>query len=143
MAKAALIRWLTFSAVLGVTACGISSSRSGAMGGLETSVSQIRIRNLGWADVRVFAVREGMQHSLGTVTLMNDRTFLLPSDMIGTRGLRLRIIPIGTMRMYITDRVLVTPGQRVHLTVHDPLEFSNLVVRPGTGPINAGMRRER
>ena len=90
---------------------------------------RIQVRNLGWADVRVYAVRNGLGQRLGLVTHMNNQTFWLSRHMIDGSTVRLRLGPVGTFRSYTLDPILVGPEQGVHVTVLERLEQSVVFVR--------------
>ena len=102
---------------------------------------RIQVRNLGWADVRVYAVRNGLERRLGLVTHMNNQTFWLSRDMIPHSTVQLRLAPVGTLRSYTIDPILVGPEQGVHVTVLERPEQSIVFVRPDPESTRAGTRR--
>ncbi|MCZ6916054.1 MAG: hypothetical protein O7I93_04680 [Gemmatimonadetes bacterium] len=102
---------------------------------------RIQVRNLGWADVRVYAVRNGVGQRLGLVTHMNSQTFWLSRNLIDHSTVQLRLAPVGTFRSYTLDPILVGPEQGVHVTVLERPEQSIVFVRRDPESTRVGIRR--
>lgn len=135
--------WTACLAVLGIVACAAPAAQQDFTFPRSTAGSQLQVRNMAWQDVRVYVLRDRFEHRLGLITYMNERTFQIPRDLVGRVSLRVRLAPVGSMKTFVTDPILVGPGQHVQLTVHDPPEFSVFTVQGARGRIRAGVSRER
>lgn len=92
--------------------------------------SYVRVRNVNWTDVTVFAVRGATRIRLGFVTSLTEASFLIPAASMPDNTLRLLIDPIGSDAEFLTDGITLAPGQRVELTVMPSLRMSNLTLVP-------------
>ena len=89
----------------------------------------VHVDNHNWQDVDVFAVREGMKIRLGMVTSMAGGDFKLPeSFLVGSPNVQLRIDPIGSSMGYMTQTILVAPGQTVDLRIENNLNLTSYSV---------------
>ncbi len=130
LAKLLLIAVATGAATTGCAMGGALSSR--AVADRQTAVS---IRNDNWSDVKVYLVHANgaMPLRLGTITSMT--TLRIPlrravASQLNSQGsLRFLIRPLGSRSSYMTDSVIMTPGDVMHLTVANQLRLSTLVVR--------------
>ena len=64
----------------------------------------------------------------GTARALTSRTFRIPLERIGTMPLQVLADPIGENRQYVTDPVVLSPGQRLEIKVGSPLSFSSFAV---------------
>jgi hypothetical protein len=135
--------WTVCLAVFGTVACTAPAAQQDLTFPRSTVGSQLEVRNMAWQDVRIYILRDRFEHRLGLITHMNERTFQIPRDLVGRVSLRIRIAPVGGMKTFVTDPILVGPDQHVRLTVHDPPEFSVFTVHGARGRISAGVSRER
>ncbi len=89
----------------------------------------VHVNNQNWQDVDVFAVREGMNVRLGMVTAMGGGDFKLPETfLVGSPNVQLRINPIGSNGGYLTQSILVAPGQTVDLRIENNLNLTSYSV---------------
>ena len=89
----------------------------------------VHVDNHNWQDVDVFAVRDGMQVRLGMVTSMTSGVFRLPETFLtGSPNVQLRIDPIGSNSGYLTQSILVSPGQTVDLRIENNLNLTSYSV---------------
>jgi hypothetical protein len=92
--------------------------------------SFVEVTNSNWLDVVVYRVRSGVRWRLGTVRGLSTATFHIPrQDVLSGGGLRLMADPIGSREVYMSERIVVAPGQRVELTVAPRLSHSYFAVR--------------
>jgi hypothetical protein len=90
----------------------------------------VDVTNSSWFDVVVYSVGSGARFRLGMVTSMSSGTFRIPRrDVVAGSGLRLLADPIGSRQIFVSERILVGPGQRVELTVMPQLPQSYYAVR--------------
>ncbi len=128
--KLLLIAVVTGAATTGCATAGTLSSR--AVADRQIAVS---IRNDNWSDVKVYLVDAsgGMPVRLGTITSMT--TLRIPlrgavATQLDLQGsLRFQIRPLGSRSSYLTDPLVMSPGDVMHLTVANQLRLSTLVVR--------------
>ncbi len=131
LAKLLLIAVVTGAATTGCATKGTSPSR-GVEPHQQTAVS---IRNDNCSDMKVYLVdgSGGMPVRLGTVTSMS--TLRIPlrgavaSQLRLEGSLRFQIRPLGSRSSYLTDPLVMSPGDVLHLTVANQLRLSTLVVR--------------
>ncbi len=89
----------------------------------------VHVDNHNWQDVDVFAVREGMKVRLGMVTSMTSGDFRLPQAfLVGSSNVQLQIDPIGSSSGYLTQSILVSPGQTVDLRIENNLNLTSYSV---------------
>jgi hypothetical protein len=81
-------------------------------------------------DVNVFLQHDGQSDRVATVVASTTRSLQLPVWMLGqSKTVRLIAEPIGDDSRYITDVLLVQPGQVVELNVEGSLARSNYSVQ--------------
>ncbi|MBX6364276.1 MAG: hypothetical protein IRZ00_10450 [Gemmatimonadetes bacterium] len=86
----------------------------------------MRVANHNWLDVDVYAVREGTKYRLGTVTSMTAQVFRLPSGLATPSGdFQLLVDPIGSNEVFVTEPLLVAPGQLVDWSIENHLALSS------------------
>ncbi len=108
----------------GVAADDLSSAQAA-----PSNTAVVHVDNHNWQDVDVFAVREGMKARLGMVTSMSAGDFRLPEAfLIGSPNVQLRIDPIGSNSNYLTQSILVSPGQTVDLRIENNLNLTSYSV---------------
>ncbi len=113
-------RVLLLSAVLGVgvlpaEGCARKGARKAASDVAPTSV---RVRNQGFLDVNVYAVRGGQRVRLGTVTGNSAQVLRIPDYLLsGTTPLRFIADPIGSQRQPTSEEIMVSPGDEVTIYV--------------------------
>ncbi len=131
LTKLLLIAVVTSTATTGCATRGTSLSR-----GVEShQQTAVRIRNDGWSDVKIYLVQAsgGMPVRLGTI--MSMTTLRIPlrgavASQLNREGtLRFEIRPLGSRSSYMTDSVIMTPGDVMHLTVANHSWLTTLVVK--------------
>ena len=133
-----LRRPVVLSVVLAVAAVagGCATGRGVAEGDEQmfaqsapASTAMVHVDNHNWQDVDVFAVREGMKVRLGMVTSMTGGDFKLPETfLVGSPNVQLRIDPIGSSSGFMTQSILVSPGQTVNLRIENNLNLTSYSV---------------
>ena len=124
------------AAVLTLGACASSGGGAGAVParidgprGVEASAPTIKVDNRNWADVVVYAMRGGSRVRLGMVTSMSTQTFRVPRSLLtGSDNLRLLVDPIGSSQGYVSEAILVRPGQQIAFNVQNHLSMSSVAV---------------
>ncbi len=88
------------------------------------------VENHNWADVVVYAERNGDRRRLGMVTSMTSSNFQLPRGMrYGGDGVHLVAEPIAAGGRFVTGPISVAPGQQVRLRIENQLSISQWTVR--------------
>lgn len=81
-------------------------------------------------DVNIFIQRDGLSSRLATVIGSSSRSILLPLWMLGqSKAIRLIAEPIGADTRYVTDILVVQPGQMIELNVESLLSRSNYSIQ--------------
>jgi hypothetical protein len=94
------------------------------------TVSFVDVTNSSWFDVVVYSVGSGTRWRLGMVTSMSNRTFRIPRrDLLTSAGLRLMADPIGSPHVFVSERIVMSPGDRVAFTVAPHLAQSYFAIR--------------
>jgi hypothetical protein len=86
------------------------------------------VNNSNYLDVDVFAVRGTQRSRVGSVTGLSSATFSVPAHYALNGNLQLLVDPIGSSATYLTDRITVSPGQQLELTVAAILRMSSYSV---------------
>lgn len=90
----------------------------------------VRVQNLNWQTVHVYAVAGGQSSSLGIVSSQSDETFEVPATILGSREfLRLAADPVGSRGGFLSEEILIRPGDRIEWTVKQPLVHSSVMVK--------------
>ena len=110
----------------GSGACATSGSRPNA-GRLPSSYA-VTVVNDNWLDAVVYAVRGSARVRLGVVGGLGTTNLRIPATLITDGTFRMLVDPIGSTRTYTSDSIVVTPGQRIELTVSSNLSMSSFAV---------------
>jgi hypothetical protein len=89
---------------------------------------ELTVDNTNYLDVDVFAVRGTSRSRIGSVTGLSAATFSVPAHFAADGNLQLLVDPIGSNATYLTDKIAVSPGQHIELTVTPVLRMSNYSV---------------
>jgi hypothetical protein len=89
----------------------------------------LEVENHSWSDINIYLVRGTAPERLGTVGSLNTRTFVFPYRRLGYgTDVRLMADPIGALRTYTSENLLVHPGQWIKWTLESDLTRSFLAV---------------
>lgn len=95
----------------------------------ETDVT-VEVVNQNWQDMHVYVLASGQRRSLGMVTSQNSELFELPrSALAADRDIVFIADPIGSVVAFVSDPVLVQPGDQVRWTIQNRLRHSSVFVR--------------
>ncbi|HET9984537.1 MAG TPA: hypothetical protein VFQ38_13155 [Longimicrobiales bacterium] len=130
MSKRGMVWATALCAVVGLGGCaGGGSLQTGDAEDAQLAPAgdaSVTVHNNNWADVDVYAVRNGTRTRLGSVATAASARFLLSGTLLtGAPTLQLLIDPIGSRAGYITQPLLVSPGQRVDLNVENNLSLTS------------------
>jgi hypothetical protein len=106
-----------------------TSGRPASAGPAPRQGASVQVTNMSWLDVVVYSVGAGPRWRLGTVGSMDTETFRLPQHNVGSASLRLMADPIGSREIFVSERIGVSPGQRVDFTVTPVLTHSYHALR--------------
>jgi hypothetical protein len=76
--------------------------------------ASVEVTNTSWYDVVVYSVGSGPRWRLGMVGSLQTHTLRIPSNSL---ELRLLADPIGSAQVFLSDPIVVSPGQQVELTI--------------------------
>ncbi len=89
----------------------------------------VRVINNNWHDITVYAFRAGYRRRLGTVTSFTSRVLTLPPTfLIRSDELRLIADPIGRRGAFISEPLLVNPGDVVEWRLLNNIRLSNIFI---------------
>ncbi len=118
-----------------LAACAAPACAGAGLGAAEDGVPApprqvfVDVENYNWADIVVYAVRNGARTRLGMVTSMGRERFALPSSVVmASPSLQLVADPIGGGAPYVFPAVTVQRGQRVEVRLENNLGLSSVSV---------------
>ena len=111
--------------MIGAGACATHHDSSAAQPPERVAVT---VKNTNWMDMDVFAVRGTTRARVGSVTGLTTATFRVPANFAPDGILQFMVDPIGSDATYVTDKIVVSPGQRVELTIGSVLRMSTFAV---------------
>jgi hypothetical protein len=111
--------------VAAVLAACASAPASDAVG----PPSIVEVSNYNPLDVHVYVIVSGQRVSLGVVTTNNTESFRLPALAFASRDVAFLAMPIGSPRTYVSDELLIEPGDTVVWTITDNLAQSVITIR--------------
>lgn len=117
---------------LTVAACGLFGRQPGTDGAdrSERTAVTVKARNLAWENIHVYAISGASWQSLGVLSSQEETTWELSSSLVGNRReIRLAADPVGSTDAFISDPILIEPGDRVEWTIQNNLALSSVFVR--------------
>lgn len=91
---------------------------------------EVQVDNHNFLNVTIYAAAGGVDHRLGDVTGKSTGRFSInPRQVSMVGGLRLRVDPIGSARIFTSETVFPDRGATVVLTVAADLDFSYITLR--------------
>ena len=118
-------------AVVPLVACAshgqLDEEDAAVMAALESDSVYVTVKSQHRLDVNVFALYgggPGGRQRLGLVTSWNSRDFTVAGVLAEARSFRIFIDPIGSIRNYVTDDIIIRKGDLVEVTVLDPISQS-------------------
>ncbi|HEX6940279.1 MAG TPA: hypothetical protein VF158_12770 [Longimicrobiales bacterium] len=121
--------WVTAVFVLGVGGC--APALGGGDGAVPPGAREVlfQVRNNNWSDVTVYLLNGGTRLRLGMVTSMSEELFRVPGGLVSTTAdVRLLLDPLGSAQGFVTEPILVQPGQTVQMNVENHLPLTNWAV---------------
>jgi hypothetical protein len=123
------VRALGLTVFVGTAAAACSSKEVRPNTRLPQSEGNlVTIRNNHWLDARVYVFRFGARYAVGIAPGLQTSTMRVPRNLMLDHTVRLQIDPIGSNTSYTSDQILVSPGQRIELTVHSRISMSSFAV---------------
>jgi hypothetical protein len=113
--RTALLSVVLVGATLPATGCW---RRSAATSQESERPTTLRVRNQGFLDVNVYAVRGGQRVRLGMVTGNTTQVLRIPPFLLnGITPLRFQADPIGNQRTPTSEEIVVSPGDEVQIFI--------------------------
>lgn len=89
----------------------------------------LEVENHNWSDMVISLRRGNLSRRLGTVTSLSTQHFVFPyRELAPGGGSRLRAYPIGGGEAFLSEDLLLQPGQSLKLTLESDLSRSFLAV---------------
>ena len=111
------------------SACATHRASESQIFGDGRGAPTVTVRNDNWLDVVIYAIRGTARFRIGTVGGSSTQTFRLTSAaMSGDAPIQILADPIGASRGYLTDPVVLGPGQRLELQVGSTISISSFAV---------------
>lgn len=121
---------MLFAALL-LSACAGRSLPSPFGGGREAEDITLEVENRNYLDVVVFGMQDATAIRLGSVTGLTARTLSVPDHLVVAGQLRLLVDPVGSPEAYLSDDIMVNPGDVVVLHVGSVIRQSTWTIRAG------------
>jgi len=87
-------------------------------------------------DMRIYLIRGSAPIALGSVGTMEQRTFALPTAVLGHSGtIRLMADPLGSRATFTSDYIPAAPGDHVRWILAPSLTLSRISVRRVAGGV--------
>lgn len=87
------------------------------------------VRNRSWSTMHLYLLAAGQRFSLGMVTSQSERSFEIPPTAFANeRDLVFMADPVGSALAYMSDPILVQPGNRVRWTLQTRLSQSSISI---------------
>ena len=109
--------------------CGLAACASAPASDPMAPRSIVEVSNYNPLDVHVYVIVSGQRISLGVVTTANTESYRLPSLAFSTRDVAFLALPIGSPRRYVSDEMLIEPGDTVVWTITNNLAHSVITIR--------------
>lgn len=118
---------LALCLAVGTAGCASRGGRSN--GWTESRSGQVvTVRNDNWLDVAIYLVKGVSRFRLGTVRGASSETFRIQDEPNAATPVRLLADPIGSQQRYLTEPIVVSPGQRIELRVGSPIAVSTVAI---------------
>jgi hypothetical protein len=91
---------------------------------------RLRVENHSPEQMRVFVHHDGQLTRVGEVAAAASQAFVIPSRLLGMNGeVRLAAEPVAAFSRYVSETVIVRPGQLMIMTLERKLDTSSVGVR--------------
>ncbi len=121
-----IVAALAAVATLGACAPMTKTSGADALGGDQ---SELVVENNNWQDMALYVLKNGTRWRIGSVPSLGKGRFHLSNAMIGGNGeIQLVADPLGSSRRFVTERIVVLPGQHVSFRLENNLAISSYSV---------------
>ena len=116
------------SIVVLTTAGCTSARRSEHWSWAESRTQTVTVRNDNWLEVAVYVVRGTSRFRIGTVAGLSEQTLRIKAG--GADGVPWQVMadPIGSNRAYLTEPVVLAPGQRLAVNVGSRIGLSTYAI---------------
>ncbi len=101
---------------------------------VEATTATVQVDNQKALDVDVFLVVGESRQRVGTVVASSTRELALPPGAAAQGAVRIVVGAVGSREEFRSEPLTVAPGDRVRLTVNNPLPQSTVTVLRGGGP---------
>lgn len=118
---------LVVAAVL--SACAGRRASTPFAGGGEDYDIPVEVDNHNYLDIVVFAMQGEATNRLGSVTGLSSRSLTVPGQLVVAGRIRLLVDPVGSREAYLTEDIMVNPGDVVVLQVGSVIRQSSWSVR--------------
>ena len=88
----------------------------------------ITVKNTNWMEIDFLWLQGGKKARVGSVTGLTTATFRVPANFAPDGVLQFMVDPIGSAATFVTDKIVVSPGQYVELTIASVLRMSTFAV---------------
>lgn len=119
---------------LAVGACSQATTTSGSQAAAPSASAQesgieVRVENQNWNDMRIYVIRDGTAHRLGSVVTFGAKSFRVAStDLSGAGTVQLEARALGSRLIKTSQPIQVHGGDVVTWTLKNNLGTSSITV---------------
>ena len=120
-----------FVVAVGLGGCAPKQYEASDVAAMEERATLV-VENNNWADMTIYALRDGVRARVGQVTALSRSRFVLPQSVTaGTGELRIMADPIGSAQRWTSQPIVVLPGQELRFRLENNVNLSSYSVFPG------------
>jgi hypothetical protein len=108
----------------------VGAERLSAQERRDTQGVVVVVQNNGYYDQHVYAVQGGQRRTIGLVTGLTTQTVPLPRAMVESQDdIQVLALPIAGGTTYLSQVLMVSPGDQVNVMLHTDATYSSTTVR--------------
>ena len=103
-------------------------ARAAGPEGIGHGQTELLVENNNWQDMALYVLRSGTRVRVGSVPSFSKARIPLSDAVIGSGEIQLLADPIGSSRRFVTEPIVVQPGQQVRFRLENNLAVSSYSV---------------
>ena len=125
-------RFLAIAVAFGLSTAALSAQQptSFATRAHREVITQVRVTNHNWLDMKVYLYNNGLMVPLGFVVAQQTALIPIPERALtGATPLRIVAMPLGSTSAYVSPGMIMVRGDKVMLTLENRLGLSSTSMR--------------
>jgi hypothetical protein len=117
--------WSLAAITLLTTACSTATYPTRETARRNTT-TELTVTNHNWADMTVYAIRNGSRLRVGTVVSGTQERFTIPIGFdLRSGDIRLEADPVGSNEVFVSEPMSIAPGARVVWKIENHIQLSS------------------